>query len=64
MERKNNIEKWNKKVACNLPSKKAIKNRQRELQRQRRDRREIVEDSDMYICEAIKQSEEMARYRA
>jgi hypothetical protein len=58
------VEKWNKVVLCNKPTKQAIRNSKRAIQNMRRDRRDVVSDQDMYIRETIKQEKEMREYKA
>ena len=58
------VDKWNKKVLCDKPSKDKIRATKRAIKSMRRDRRDIVSDQDMYIRETIKQEKEMREYKS
>jgi len=56
------VERWNKGVACNMPSKQAIRNRRNELQRQRKSHQGFVEGQSELIKETLEQEQIVREY--
>lgn len=56
------VERWNKGVACKMPSKQAIRNRRNELQRQRKNHQGFVEGQSELIKETLEQEQVVREY--
>lgn len=50
------VEKWNKRVLCNKPSKDKIRKDKKVIQRMQRDRKTLVDQSGEYFDVAIEQT--------